>query len=163
MLGSETADSANYPQNMAGVLVDAFGRWKDQTGEENIVVVKAVRQTVEEHLRNNHQPYSKDCLACLEGAGRGHQHRRIQHPAPRVLSADVGGPFPKGKKGERYFVALALTVAVDGKKIGEDTDEIFSVTQIQEEELLEDDPFEEENVKARVITARIPKRSKWKV
>ncbi|CAE7283572.1 RE1 [Symbiodinium sp. CCMP2592] len=49
-----------------------------------------------EHLRRDHTPYRRDCRACLAGAFRGHQHRRIVTPEAWCLSLDLIGPTRQG-------------------------------------------------------------------
>ena len=51
----------------------------------------------DEHIRNGHCPYRRDCRVCQETLSRQKPHRRVQHPWSAVLSLDTAGPFRPGK------------------------------------------------------------------
>ena len=75
-----------------------------------------------QHLQMDHMPFSKECVTCQKGAGRGAAHKRIVHPDTYTLSLDVCGAFKSGfdqecKEG-RYFLCGVFTLPVvvkDGK------------------------------------------------
>ena len=74
-----------------------------------------------QHVAMDHMPFSKDCLACQVGSGRGKKHLRIPSPDTYTLSVDLCGKFAKGKdqeiKNARYMMIGVFTVPVfaDGK------------------------------------------------
>ena len=74
-----------------------------------------------QHVAMDHMPFSKDCLACQVGSGRGKKHLRIPSPDTYTLSVDLCGKFAKGKdqeiKNARYMVIGVFTVPAfaDGK------------------------------------------------
>ncbi|CAE7385237.1 GIP [Symbiodinium sp. CCMP2456] len=45
------------------------------------------------HLKNGHIPYRRDCATCLQAAGTGRAHRRVDRPQPFTLALDVAGPL----------------------------------------------------------------------
>ena len=45
------------------------------------------------HVRNNHQPYHRNCKTCVESSGTGRRHVKIKTPSSYCLSLDVCGPF----------------------------------------------------------------------
>ena len=49
------------------------------------------------HLRNDHMPFRPECRTCVEAAGRGRMHKRVNHPQAYTLSVDLGGPYESGK------------------------------------------------------------------
>ena len=45
------------------------------------------------HLLADHMPFRRDCAACVQASATGHQHKRVKHATPCVLSLDIAGPF----------------------------------------------------------------------
>ncbi|CAE7317847.1 GIP [Symbiodinium sp. KB8] len=45
------------------------------------------------HLKNGHVPYRRDCATCLQAAGTGRAHKRVDRPQPFSLALDVAGPL----------------------------------------------------------------------
>ena len=33
-----------------------------------------------QHVLNDHMPFSRECITCLQGGGRSRQHRKVPHP-----------------------------------------------------------------------------------
>ena len=64
---------------------------------------RLTRDQWEAHLKNDHQPFRKECRTCLETAGRQRMHKRVTHPHAYTLSFDFGGPFEVGRdQGGNY-------------------------------------------------------------
>ncbi|CAK9028863.1 Retrovirus-related Pol polyprotein from transposon TNT 1-94 [Durusdinium trenchii] len=64
---------------------------------------RLTRDQWEAHLKNDHQPFRKECRTCLETAGRQRMHKRVTHPHAYTLSFDLGGPFEVGRdQGGNY-------------------------------------------------------------
>ena len=85
---------------------------------DGITAGAAKRMSPEEwkhHVMNDHIPYSKECITCLEGSGRARPHRRITHPDAYTLSLDVCGPFRPGRdyRGtSKYFMVGVFSIPV---------------------------------------------------
>ena len=61
------------------------------------------------HVRNNHQPYHRNCKTCVESSGTGRRHVKIKTPSSYCLSLDVCGPFrQRGVDPDHADYRLAL-------------------------------------------------------
>ena len=59
--------------------------------------VRAVRdKAFEQHLRNDHQPWRRDCEHCVAGGFQGRLHKRVRCPEGYVLSLDLLGRYDPG-------------------------------------------------------------------
>eukprot|EP00438_Fugacium_kawagutii_P030710 Skav213064 [mRNA] locus=scaffold364:594309:601403:- [translate_table: standard] len=123
-------------------LMQAVARAVKTHVTEERANVKAV--TFEEHLRNNHVPYRKDCRVCQESQQQVEPHRRQKYVRGGVLSIDVAGPFPyagdQGGYKARYLLvgAYAWYAPKEDKKLKED-----EVEELKgDEPPLEEDPKE---------------------
>ena len=69
-----------------------------------------------DHVRNQHQPYRRDCRRCMEMMGMDAPHRRTRGDrAAYCLSYDIVGPMPEGEDvglGTRAKYLLVATVAI---------------------------------------------------
>ena len=83
--------------------------------------VKAVSKKQQEewdgwrrHLRAGHLPHRRDCVVCLEGAGRDRPHRKNPCPDSYVMGVDLMGPYPEDFDQEmrhaRYAMVCTVTV-----------------------------------------------------
>ena len=52
-------------------------------------VAKTKAQEWHDRVKNNHQPFRKDCSVCVRRAGSGRGHTGVVHPSQYTLSADV--------------------------------------------------------------------------
>ena len=50
-----------------------------------------------QHVLNDHMPFSRECITCLQGGGRSRQHRKVPHPDAMTLSLDICGQFRQGE------------------------------------------------------------------
>jgi len=74
----------------------------------------------DEHCRSGHWLFSRDCPACVQGALRGRQHRRVldEDRETEVLAIDLAGPFRPGiikgrgqiRGGEKVFPRRSLPI-----------------------------------------------------
>ena len=56
--------------------------------------VRAVRDTAfEQHVRNDHQPWRRDCEHCVAGGLQGRLHKRVSCPEGYALSLDLLGRY----------------------------------------------------------------------
>ena len=73
-----------------------------------------------QHLAQDHMPARRDCVQCLEGAGRDKPRKRIEFPGAYTFSIDVGGPFKVGgdqdRKTAKYMLVAVLTVPMKHDK-----------------------------------------------
>lgn len=49
-----------------------------------------------EHYMNDHYPSRRDCRQCVQAAGRGKPHKRVNHPESYTLSVDLSGKLTEG-------------------------------------------------------------------
>ena len=67
----------------------------------------------EEHLKNGHVPFRRDCGICQRASARARPHRRVDFPESFVLSLDTAGPFKEGKdvdnQKKKYLLVGAYT------------------------------------------------------
>eukprot|EP00435_Cladocopium_sp_Y103_P025478 s2619_g6.t1 len=109
------------------------------TEEKNIQLSVATDEERENHFKNGHQPFRRDCRFCVLESGNQAPHRRRKNSAMTsawTMGVDIVGPFPRcrdwatGKEMVRYaLVATALAPdyikeregsSSDGKKKDED-------------------------------------------
>ena len=68
------------------------------------------------HYEQDHIPFRKACITCLETMGKDRMRRRIKCAQSFCLSLDVAGPFSPGKdqlvKDPRYFLVGVVTIPV---------------------------------------------------
>ena len=68
------------------------------------------------HYEQDHIPFRKDCVTCLETAGRDRMRKKVKCPQSYCLSMDIAGPFNPGKdqlvRGARYMMIGVVTVPV---------------------------------------------------
>ena len=92
----------------------------------------------QQHVLNDHMPFSRECSTCLRGGGRSRPHRKVPHPDAMTLSLDICGPFRPGEdchKKARYFMVGVFTIPVR-KREGE----VTSLPLALEEQLGEEKP-----------------------
>ena len=88
-------------------VVEAVARWKKEPEAVQVVKwakkidVKGFLESFSDkdlkmwraHVRNNHQPYNRNCRTCVSSTGVGRLHKRVKHPSAHCLSLDIAGPF----------------------------------------------------------------------
>ena len=86
------------------------------SSEEMPGVCKLDVEAWKTHVRNQHQPYRRDCRRCLELMGVDGKHRRSTgDSSAHCMSLDIVGPMPEGKDvgtdtRQKYF--MVATVAM---------------------------------------------------
>ena len=69
-----------------------------------------------EHVRNQHQPYRRDCRRCMEMMGVDGKHRRSNGDSSSyVMSVDIVGPMPIGEDvgldiKQKYFMVATVPI-----------------------------------------------------
>ena len=110
----------------------------------------------EEHLRNGHLPFRKDCRVCQEASAKSMPHRRVVGPRigkarAGVLSVDTTGPLVKGKDVvggvARFLLVGAFTwILPKDSKMKEEKFPDQEDEEAEEEEEVEIDIEEAEDV-----------------
>ena len=98
------------------------------------------------HLKNGHVPYRRDCATCLQAAGTGRAHRRVDRPQPFSLALDVAGPLKtKGRSMGlidenklKYMLVGAYRVPKDLLMEGEVPEEEPGLDKLKENDPLEE-------------------------
>ena len=102
-----TGENAVWTDGFKLALVEAVARWEKEPEALQIVKwakkidVKGFLESFKDkglrmwrsHVRNNHQPYNRNCKTCVSSSGIGKLHKRIKHPSAHCLSLDIAGPF----------------------------------------------------------------------
>ena len=102
-----TGQNAMWTHCFKNAIVEAVTRWKKEPDALQVVKwakkidVKGFLESFSDkdlkmwrtHVRNNHQPYNRNCRTCVSSSGVGKLHKRIKHPSAHCLSLDVAGPF----------------------------------------------------------------------
>ena len=84
----KSADLAVWAPGLTRAIVAAIQNWSQW-----FRVSKSKLEEWREHVRNNHQPFRKDCNVCVRTAASGRRHTGVVHPSQYTLSADVCGPL----------------------------------------------------------------------
>lgn len=155
-LGDRTAESrswAAWPMDFKiavskGILLQLDGYQNDvDVKSEEASMAKMTTEQWRLHVLNDHMPYARECTTCLQGGGRGRQHRKVPHPDAMTLSLDICGPFRPGedhKKKSRYFMVGVFAIPVK-KKNGEVAPLPLRMEEmLGEKSLDEEDPPQEE-------------------
>ena len=98
------------------------------------------------HLKNGHVPYRRDCATCLQAAGTGRAHKRVDRPQPFSLALDVAGPLKtKGRSMGlidenklKYMLVGAYRVPKDLLMEGEVPEEEPGLDKLKENDPLEE-------------------------
>ena len=104
----------------------------------------------DEHVRNGHVPFRRDCGVCQRAAARSRPHRRQDFPEGFTLSFDTAGPFKEGKdldnQKKKYLLCAAYTWPVLTSTEGDegDPDSLTFTGPAIREDLYGDDDFEYE-------------------
>ena len=68
------------------------------------------------HYEQDHLPFRRDCITCLETMGKDRARKKVSCPQAFCLSLDVAGPFKAGKdqilREPRYFMLGVITIPV---------------------------------------------------
>ena len=76
-------------------------------------------QEWENHIRQGHCPFRRDCAICVESRGRDRQHFRQHQVDSFCLSLDVSGPYKEGIDQvivkPRYYITGVVTVPCSGE------------------------------------------------
>ena len=76
-------------------------------------------QEWENHIRQGHCPFRRDCAICVESRGRDRQHFRQHQVESFCLSLDVSGPYKEGIDQvivkPRYYITGVVTVPCSGE------------------------------------------------
>ena len=102
-----TGQNAMWTHSFKNAIVEAVARWRKEPEALQVVKwakkidVKGFLESLSDkdlkmwrtHVRNNHQPYNRNCRTCVSSSGVGRLHKRIKHPSAHCLSLDVAGPF----------------------------------------------------------------------
>ena len=93
-------------------------RSSDHEGDGRPALHRLDMEAWKERVRNQHQPYRRDCRRCMEMMGMDAPHRRTRGDrAAYCLSYDIVGPMPEGEDvglGTRAKYLLVATVAIPG-------------------------------------------------
>ncbi len=65
----------------------------------------------DQHVRNGHIPYDRNCRTCQQTLQMQLPHRRVSKPKGGVLSLDTTGPFKKAGDGDRSTARFLLVGA----------------------------------------------------
>jgi hypothetical protein len=76
-------------------------------------VIKINKATLEEHHRQGHLDFRRDCVHCLRGGGRNRQHRRQEKIETGAVSLDPAGPVKQSTEGYKYFMVATYTMSKD--------------------------------------------------
>ena len=108
----KSADLAVWAPGLTRAIVAAIQNWSQW-----FRVSKSKLEEWREHVRNNHQPFRKDCNVCVRTAASGRRRTGVVHPSQYTLSADVCGPLKvpgvdpearsKAPKKFKYFLAAS--------------------------------------------------------
>ena len=85
-----------------------------------------------EHVRNQHQPYRRDCRRCMEMMGVDGKHRRSNGDrSAHVMSVDIVGPMPIGvdvglDTKQKYFMVATVPIPKIPREGGEEEEEVES-------------------------------------
>lgn len=97
----------------------------------------------EQHLKQGHYPFHKDCRICQEAAAKDRPHRRLRHPKAGILSMDIAGPLrrePDHEAQKRYVLVGAFTwIVPKGKKTDEKPPEVEEGAPAIDQEALEEE------------------------
>ena len=107
-----------------------LGRSLKENAGDSHSTLRSIDAGFIEHLKNNHTPFRRDCRACLSGAARQRQHRKILTPQSWTLSVDTAGPFPAGTdegcgKRPKYLIVGVLSIpllSTEGPEVTEPAD-----------------------------------------
>ena len=55
------------------------------------------------HFEQDHRPFRRDCVTCLEASAKGRKHHRLSHPSVFALSVDIMGPFEQGVDADHHM------------------------------------------------------------
>ena len=76
-------------------------------------------QEWENHIRQGHCPFRRDCAICVESRGRDRQHFRQHQVESFCLALDVSGPYKEGIDQvivkPRYYITGVVTVPCSGE------------------------------------------------
>ena len=114
---------AAWPEALKIAIINSLVEELDRPRLSKSAVFKMSAEQWKKHVANDHQPFSRECVACLEGAGRSRPHRRVPAPDALTLSIDVCGPFREGEDQQRikakYFMVGVYTIPVrkEGSKV----------------------------------------------
>ena len=84
----KSSDLARWAPGLTEAILIAIKNWPNW-----FRVAKTKAQEWHHHVKNNHQPFRKDCSICVRTAGSGRRHTGAVHPSQYTLSADVCGPL----------------------------------------------------------------------
>ena len=120
---------AGWVGNLLSLVQNSWTRWKweqlnrDIVEERKVVLRKlSEKDSLAEHIRNDHVPYRKGCPVCIQAQGRQRAHWRSGFPVVHSLSVDIAGPLISGLswnveasgrdlgKNYKYFLACAYAV-----------------------------------------------------
>ena len=114
---------AAWPEDMKQLIVNGLIEELDAPRVSKSAVAKMNAAEWRQYVANDHQPFSRECVACLEGAGWTRPHRRVPAPDALTLSIDICGPFREGEDQQRvkvkYFMVGVYTIPVrkEGKNL----------------------------------------------
>ena len=68
------------------------------------------------HYEQDHIPFRRDCITCLETAGKDRMRKKVKCPQSYCLSLDISGPFKPGRdqlaREVRYMLVGVITIPV---------------------------------------------------
>ena len=122
-LGQRTASRswAAWPEAfkieiIKGILFELEGYKSMQEGvDQPPMAAKMTSEQWQQHVINDHLPYSRECTTCLQGSGRSRPHKKVQHPDANTLSVDLCGPFRPGQDRmakAKYFMVGVFSIPV---------------------------------------------------
>ena len=118
--------------------------------KEPIVKVKAV--SWDQHIRNGHIPYDRNCRTCQQTLQMQLPHRRVSQPKGGVLSLDTTGPFKQAQDGDRTVAKFLLVGAFTWtfpktstlkEKLDDEPDLPPDAPELPEEEEDQEDPTDD--------------------
>ena len=76
----KSADLARWAPGLTEAILIAIKNWPKW-----FRVAKTKAQEWHDHVKNNHQPFRKDCSVCVRTAGSGRRHTGVVHPSQYFL------------------------------------------------------------------------------